>query len=39
MESVRLEPALRAEVAERAAAEAGTVSVMRRPLRQYLRSA
>ncbi len=40
VESVRLEPALRIEVAQRAAAEGVTVSeVMRRALRQYLRSA
>lgn len=40
VESVRLEPSLRSEAAQRAAAEGITVSeVMRRALRQYLRSA
>jgi len=40
VESVRLEPALRDDAAQRAAAEGVTVSeVMRRALRQYLRSA
>jgi len=40
VESVRLEPALRVEAAQRAAAEGVTVSeVMRRALREYLRSA
>ncbi len=40
VESVRLEPALRDEAAQRAAVEGVTVSeVMRRALRQYLRSA
>ncbi len=40
VESVRLEPALRVEVAQGAAAEGVSVSeVMRRALRQYLRSA
>ncbi len=40
VESVRLEPALRVETAERAAAEGVTVSeVIRRALREYLRSA
>lgn len=40
VESVRLEPALRDEAAQRAADEGVTVSeVMRRALRQYLRSA
>lgn len=40
VESVRLEPSLRDEAAQRAAAEGITVSeVMRRALRQYLRSA
>ncbi|MCU4187156.1 ribbon-helix-helix protein, CopG family [Acidiferrimicrobium sp. IK] len=40
VESVRLEPALRAEAAQRAAAEGVTVSeVIRRALREYLRSA
>jgi hypothetical protein len=40
VESVRLEPALRVEAAERAAAEGVTVSeVIRRALREYLRSA
>lgn len=40
VESVRLEPALQVKAAERAAAEGVTVSeVMRRALRQYLRSA
>lgn len=40
VESVRLEPALRAEASERAAAEGVTVSeVIRRALREYLRSA
>jgi len=40
VESVRLEPGLRAEAAQRAAAEGVTVSeFIRRALRQYLRSA
>jgi len=40
VESVRLEPALRVEAAQRAAAEGVTVSeVIRRALREYLRSA
>jgi hypothetical protein len=40
VESVRLEPALRVEMTERAAAEGVTVSeVIRRALREYLRSA
>lgn len=40
VESVRLEPSLRDEAAQRAATEGITVSeVMRRALRQYLRSA
>lgn len=40
VESVRLEPALQVEAARRAAAEGVTVSeVMRRALREYLRSA
>lgn len=40
VESVRLEPALRAAAAQRAAAEDVTVSeVIRRALREYLRSA
>ncbi len=40
VESVRLEPVLRDDAAQRAAAEGVTVSeVMRRALRQYLRSA
>jgi len=40
VESVRLEPGLRAEAAQRAAAEGVTVSeVIRLALRQYLRSA
>jgi len=40
VESVRLEPALRDDAAQRAAAEGVTVSeVIRRALRQYLRSA
>lgn len=40
VESVRLEPALRAAAAQRAAAEGVTVSeVIRRALREYVRSA
>lgn len=40
VESVRLEPALRVETAQRAVAEGVTVSeVIRRALREYLRSA
>lgn len=40
VESVRLEPGLRVETAQRAAAEGLTVSeVIRRALREYLRSA
>ncbi len=40
VESVRLEPTLRIETAERAAAEGVTVSeIIRRALRQYRRSA
>lgn len=40
VESVRLEPSLRIETAERAMAEGVTVSeVIRRALRQYLRTA
>ncbi|MHB1534118.1 MAG: ribbon-helix-helix protein, CopG family [Acidimicrobiales bacterium] len=40
MESVRLEPALRAAVARRAEAEGTTLSdVIRKALREYLRSA
>ena len=40
VESVRLEPALRAATAQRATAEGVTVSeVIRRALREYLRSA
>lgn len=40
VESVRLDPDLRVETAQRAAAEGVTVSeVIRRALRQYLRSA
>lgn len=40
VESVRLEPALRAEIAQRAAADGVTVSeVIRRALRNYLQDA
>jgi len=40
VESVRLDPGLRVETAERAAVEGVTVSeIIRRALRQYLRSA
>jgi len=40
VESVRLDPSLRVETAERAAEEGVTVSeIIRRALRQYLRSA
>ena len=40
VESVRLDPGLRVETAERAAAEGVSVSeIIRRALRQYLRSA